>query len=136
MLDTVITELLKKKERKFIIVEIAYFMRWWREQAENMKSTVKMLLKNKQLEFINGGWCMNGKYIQYSFTITQSTISTYIHIYILDEGTTHYTAVVDQMTMGHQFLLNEFDIKPNIGWHIGMSSHEYTHEYKYYFTCI
>ena len=38
---------------------------------------VKELVKNKQLEFVNGGWCMN------------------------DEGSTHYNAIIDQMSLGN-----------------------------------
>ena len=39
-------------------------------------SQVKTLVKNKQLEFVNAGWCMN------------------------DEAGTHYNAIIDQMTLG------------------------------------
>ena len=39
-------------------------------------SQVKTLVKNKQLEFVNAGWCMN------------------------DEAATHYNAIIDQMTLG------------------------------------
>lgn len=59
ILDTVITELQKNPNRTFIYVEIAFFERWWEEQDEKTKNVVKTLVKNKQLEFINGGWCMN-----------------------------------------------------------------------------
>ena len=37
---------------------------------------VKTLVKNKQLEFVNAGWCMN------------------------DEAGTHYNAIIDQMSLG------------------------------------
>ena len=37
---------------------------------------VKRLVSRKQLEFVNGGWCMN------------------------DEAATHYNAIIDQMTLG------------------------------------
>ena len=37
---------------------------------------VKELVARKQLEFVNAGWCMN------------------------DEATTHYNAIIDQMTLG------------------------------------
>ena len=59
ILDTVVTELQKNPNRTFIYVEIAFFKRWWDEQTEETKSVVKRLVANKQLEFINGGWCMN-----------------------------------------------------------------------------
>ena len=59
ILDTVIDELQKNANRTFIYVEIAFFKRWWDEQNKNKKEIVKKLVKNKQLEFINGGWSMN-----------------------------------------------------------------------------
>ena len=37
---------------------------------------VKELVKNKQFEFVNAGWCMN------------------------DEAGAHYNAIIDQMTLG------------------------------------
>ena len=37
---------------------------------------VRKLVANRQLEFVNAGWCMN------------------------DEATTDYNAIIDQMTLG------------------------------------
>ena len=68
--------LLNKFFGRFIYVEIAFFWRWWQEQTDLMKEEVKKLVQNGQLEFINGGWCMN------------------------DEASTHYNAIIDQMTWG------------------------------------
>ena len=59
ILDTVVTELQKNPNRTFIYVEIAFFKRWWDQQTDYMKHVVKKLVANRQLEFINGGWCMN-----------------------------------------------------------------------------
>jgi len=64
-----------------------------------MKQKVKGLVDNGQLEFINGGWCMN------------------------DEATCYYEDIIDQMTLGHQWLLNTFNVKPTIGWHIDPFGH-------------
>eukprot|EP01112_Ceratiomyxa_fruticulosa_P004317 TRINITY_DN1480_c0_g1_i3.p1 TRINITY_DN1480_c0_g1~~TRINITY_DN1480_c0_g1_i3.p1 ORF type:complete len:1026 (+),score=222.23 TRINITY_DN1480_c0_g1_i3:180-3257(+) len=99
VLDEVITCLLENPDRKFIYVEIAFFMRWWREQTPELQETVKTLVANGQLEFINGGWCMN------------------------DEATTNYEAVINQMTIGHQFLFDNFGVVPTIGWHIDPFGH-------------
>ena len=56
ILDSVVLSLLKNADRKFIYVEIAFFKRWWNQQNDNMKDVVRNLVKNKQLEFINGGY--------------------------------------------------------------------------------
>jgi hypothetical protein len=44
-------------------------------------------VKRKQLEFINGGWCMH------------------------DEASPLWTAMVDQTTRGHQFILKHFGVE-------------------------
>jgi alpha-mannosidase len=64
---------------------MAYFTMWWREQTSYMKERVKELVKNRQLSFANGGWCMH------------------------DEATTHYMGMIDQTTRGHDFLKTTFD---------------------------
>lgn len=59
IITTVVESLLMNPDRKFIYVEIAYFARWWRQQNDDVKKTVRTLVKEGRLEFINGGWCMN-----------------------------------------------------------------------------
>jgi len=55
---------------------MAFFTMWWQEQDEARRNIVKDLVSRGQLEFINGGWCMN------------------------DEATTHYADIIDQMALG------------------------------------
>lgn len=102
ILDSVIESLQKSPDRKFIYVEISFFKMWWDIQSDPIKEIVRNLVYNGQLEFINGGWCMN------------------------DEATTYYQSIIDQMTLGHEFLLNEFGVKPTIGWHIDPFGHSST----------
>jgi len=99
ILDSVIPMLVANPLRKFIYVEIAFFERWWNEQSDEMKSTVRDLVANGQLEFINGGMCMN------------------------DEASTHYVDIVDQMALGHAFIKDNFGVTPRIGWHIDPFGH-------------
>ncbi|KAF3852860.1 hypothetical protein F7725_006215 [Dissostichus mawsoni] len=73
-------------DRRFIYVETAFFYRWWRQQSSSMKQTVKQLVEEGRLEFVNGGWCMS------------------------DEATTHYSSVIDQMTLGLRFLNETFGL--------------------------
>lgn len=59
---------------------------------------MKTLVQNGQLEFVNGGWVMN------------------------DEAVTNYVSVINQMTEGHLFILENFGVTaaPKVAWHIGM----------------
>ena len=54
-----------------------------------------------RLEFISGGWCMN------------------------DEASTHYNSIIDQHSLGAQFLLEQFGEcgRPKIGWQIDPFGH-------------
>lgn len=93
-IDTVVEELIADPSKTFVYVEMAFFYRWWLEQNEDTKTKVRALVRNGQLEFINAGWCMN------------------------DEAAPYYEDVIDQMTIGHKFLKDEFNFIPEIGWHI------------------
>ncbi|XP_062010429.1 alpha-mannosidase At3g26720-like isoform X2 [Rosa rugosa] len=105
VIDSVISALLEDKNRKFIYVEIAFFQRWWRQQSPAMKIKVKDLVSSGQLEFINGGMCMH------------------------DEATPHYIDLIDQTTLGHQFILKEFGQTPRVGWQIDPFGHSAVQAY-------
>lgn len=102
IIDSVIQALLANPERKFVYVEQAFFQRWWRQQTDSLQAQVKQLVKNGQLEFINGGWCMH------------------------DEAAAHYVDMVDQTTLGHAFLMDQFGVQPTIGWQIDPFGHSAT----------
>ncbi|KAL9331149.1 hypothetical protein ACSQ67_000759 [Phaseolus vulgaris] len=105
VLDSVISSLLEDKNRKFIYVEMAFFQRWWRQQSKAMKIKVKELVNSGQLEFINGGMCMH------------------------DEATPHYIDLIDQTTLGHQFIKEEFGKVPRVGWQIDPFGHSAVQAY-------
>jgi len=76
IIDTVISELIKNPDRRFIQVETSFFSKWWNEQSETMRAVVKMLVNEGRLQFINGAWSMN------------------------DEAAVNYQSVIDQFTVG------------------------------------
>ena len=56
-------------------------------------------MKEHRLEFVNAGWSMH------------------------DEACPHYDDMINNMMIGHEFLLKEFDYVPTIGWHIDPFGH-------------
>ncbi|XP_037436892.1 alpha-mannosidase At3g26720-like [Triticum dicoccoides] len=105
VLDSLVPALLKDENRKFIYVEQAFFQRWWRQQSDMIKDTVKGLVSSGRLEFINGGMCMH------------------------DEATVHYIDMIDQTTLGHRFIKEEFGQIPRIGWQIDPFGHSAVQAY-------
>lgn len=102
IINSVVKSLLENPRRRFIFVETSFFMRWWRDQNEYMRSRFRKLVTNGQMEFISGGWSMN------------------------DEAVSHYSAVIDQMTLGHKSLYRLFGQCggiPKIGWQIDPFGH-------------
>ncbi|XP_075661819.1 putative alpha-mannosidase At5g13980 [Castanea sativa] len=105
VLDSIVPALLADKNRKFIFIEQAFFQRWWRDQSEEVQSIVKQLVSSGQLELINGGMCMH------------------------DEATAHYIDMIDQTTLGHRFIKEEFNVTPRIGWQIDTFGHSAVQAY-------
>ena len=104
ILNAVTTSLQKNPNRKFTYVEQAFFMRWWRELTPSEQDATRTLVKNGQLNFVNGGWCMH------------------------DEAATHYVDMVDQTTLGHRLLKEAFgeDGVVTIGWQLDPFGHSAT----------
>lgn len=108
-------------------METAFFYRWWKQQSASMQQTVQQLVNEGtgrpapregasarpkltlcppgRLEFVNGGWCMS------------------------DEAASHYSAVIDQMTLGLRFLNETFGAcgRPRVAWHIDPFGHAREH---------
>ncbi|XP_060554885.1 lysosomal alpha-mannosidase-like [Ruditapes philippinarum] len=87
--------------KRFIYVEMAFLKLWWQEQNDTIKDVVRNLVNEGRLEIILGGWCMN------------------------DEATPYYIDIIDQHTLGFQFIRNNFGEcgRPKIGWQIDPFGH-------------
>ncbi|XP_057854517.2 alpha-mannosidase [Cryptomeria japonica] len=105
VLDSLVLALQEDPNRKFIFAEQAFFQRWWREQSDEKQTQVKKLVDAGQLEFINGGWCMH------------------------DEATVHYIDMIDQTTLGHRFIKQQFNKTPRVGWQIDPFGHSAVQAY-------
>ena len=101
ILDTVVQELANDPNRRFVYVELAFFWMWWNQQPPQTKQLVRKLVDNRQLEFVIGAWCMN------------------------DEAATYYNDIIDQQTLGLQFILREFGecARPRVAWQLDPFGH-------------
>lgn len=107
ILSTAVAALVDNPARTFVYSETKFFAMWWKEQSSAMHDTVRSLLANQQWIFVNGGWCMH------------------------DEATTHYMGMIDQMTLGHDFLVHTVglggtEILPTIAWQLDPFGHSFT----------
>ncbi|XP_066536951.1 epididymis-specific alpha-mannosidase isoform X2 [Hoplias malabaricus] len=92
---TVVEELSRGKERKFIAVEQEFFRLWWDNAATQWhKKQVRQLLQEGRLEFIIGGQVMH------------------------DEAVTDIDDAILQLTEGHGFLFEMFGVRPRFSWHV------------------
>ena len=129
----------------------SFFSMWWEEQSEATQQLVRQLVKRGQLSFVNGG-CVTIHAFPYhlqkelsfrSHLKLQSTCEHEItackqrwqgllvafakHRYVQhDEAAAHFVAMIDQTTIGHQFLNATFGVTPRIGWQIDPFGHSST----------
>uniref|UniRef100_A0A182Q2M7 Alpha-mannosidase n=1 Tax=Anopheles farauti TaxID=69004 RepID=A0A182Q2M7_9DIPT len=79
---------------KFIWAEISYFANWYDKLASEQKDIVKRLVKNRQLEFVTGGWVMS------------------------DEANSHWYSMLLQLTEGQTWLKTRLNVTPVSSWSI------------------
>jgi alpha-mannosidase len=99
ILDSVVEALLDNPKRTFTYVEMKFFSMWFYSQTDAIKDSVRFLIANKQLSFVNGGWCMH------------------------DEAAAHFMGMIDQTTLGHDFLKKELGYIPKVGWQLDPFGH-------------
>ena len=77
----------EKKMNRFSYAEVVFLSKWWQLQTESTRETVRDLVQNGRIEFVNGGWCVN------------------------DEATTNYADIIEQMSLGLKYVIKHLLIK-------------------------
>uniref|UniRef100_A0A452E7L3 Alpha-mannosidase n=1 Tax=Capra hircus TaxID=9925 RepID=A0A452E7L3_CAPHI len=103
--NNMVVKLKEDPRRKFIWSEISYLSKWWETIDVQKKDAVKSLLESGQFEIVTGGWVMP------------------------DEAGAHYSAIIDQLIEGHQWLERNLGVKPRSGWAIDPFGHSPTMAY-------
>ena len=99
ILDSVLSALQRDTSRRFVWSETSYFARWWEVTSQQQRHTFRQLLAAGQFEFVNGGWSQH------------------------DEACPDPLSMIQQMTTGHQYLLQQFGVVPRVAWQIDPFGH-------------
>ncbi|KAL0377240.1 UNVERIFIED_CONTAM: Alpha-mannosidase [Sesamum radiatum] len=111
----------------------AFFQRWWRQQSDTLKAKVKHLVNSGQLEFMYSSLPP----LSFSLFVFLPTLLFTVRLFydskwgmcMHDEATPHYIDLIDQTTLGHRFILDEFSKKPRVGWQIDPFGHSAVQAY-------
>lgn len=93
-LTSVVEELAPDSPRRFALDHVSFLARWWDDQNMTSRARFRRLVDSGRIEPIGGGW-------------TQT-----------DEATVHYSAFVDQMTLGLRWLQDTLGdcARPRVAW--------------------
>lgn len=75
---------------------------WYTRATQENKDRLKKLIQSGQFEITTGGWSSS------------------------DEACPNYEDLINNVMIGHQFLQNEFDFTPRVGWNLEAFGHSNT----------
>ena len=75
---------------------------WYTRASQENRDRLKKLISNGQFEVTTGGWTST------------------------DEACPNYEDLINNVMIGHQFLENEFNITPRVGWNLEAYAHSNT----------
>jgi len=97
-----LTALNQKPSRKYFVTEVVFFKDWYDYLGSASKENVKKLVNSGQIELPNGGWVEN------------------------DEAVCYFDDILDQYTVGLDFLYREFGAQTKIGWATDSFGHSHS----------
>ena len=105
ILNNMVAKLRQHKDMTFVWAETVFLSMWWNELDDDIKLHVRRLIQRGQLEIVSGGWIM------------------------ADEASTHYISLIDQLSEGHRWIMENLQTKPMNSWVIDPFGHSGTMPY-------
>ena len=99
ILNNMVDKLRQHKDMTFVWAETVFLSMWWNELDDDIKMHVRRLIQRGQLEIVLGGWIM------------------------ADEASTHYISLIDQLSEGHRWIMENLETKPVNTWVIDPFGH-------------
>ncbi|EDV93410.1 alpha-mannosidase 2 [Drosophila grimshawi] len=105
ILNLLVTKMQEYKDMTFIWSEISFLQLWWDQAHPTKQRALKRLVNSGRIEITTGGWVMT------------------------DEANVHIYPMLDQLIEGHQWLKNNLNVTPKVGWSIDPFGHGSTVPY-------
>ncbi|CAD5213373.1 unnamed protein product [Bursaphelenchus okinawaensis] len=105
ILDLAVDFLTLHSDAKFIWSEMSFLSEWWDGANSTRKEQMVRLVQNGQLELSGGTWVMS------------------------DEAITHFWASIDNIIEGHNFVQDNFKVRPTTSWSVDPFGHGSTMPY-------
>lgn len=105
ILNLLVTKMQQYKDMTFIWSEISFLQLWWDQAHPTKQRALKHLVNTGRIEITTGGWVMT------------------------DEANVHIYPMLDQLIEGHQWLKNNLNVTPKVGWSIDPFGHGSTVPY-------
>ncbi len=108
-----------------------FFERWYERQSKETKEKFKTLVKNGQWEFVGGGWVQNDEANPSAFGIINQVTGHHGAARVVFRYGVWFAggfcifihsslcgSCLLQMTVGHEYLLQNFGVQPRIAWQL------------------
>ncbi|KAH8347341.1 hypothetical protein KR059_009410 [Drosophila kikkawai] len=105
ILNLLVTKMQEYTDMTFIWSEISFLQLWWDQAHPTKQRALKRLIDSGRIEITTGGWVMT------------------------DEANVHVYPMLDQLIEGHQWLKNNLNVTPKVGWSIDPFGHGSTVPY-------
>jgi len=105
ILNLLVTKMQEYTDMTFIWSEISFLQLWWDQAHPTKQRALKRLIDSGRIEITTGGWVMT------------------------DEANVHIYPMLDQLIEGHQWLKNNLNVTPKVGWSIDPFGHGSTVPY-------
>lgn len=105
ILNNMVERLTKYPNMTFVWSETVFLSIWWNNLEDHVRLQVRRLVRKGQLEIVLGGWV------------------------VPDEASTHYFSLIEQIIEGHQWILENLNVKPVNSWSIDSFGHSSTVSY-------
>lgn len=102
ILEAVVEELDQHPDRRFTFSEVKYLQMWYTRASQELRDKLKKQIQSGQFEVATGGWSSS------------------------DEASPNFEDLINNIMIGHQFLQNEFNYTPKIGWNLDAFAHSNT----------